>query len=42
MDLEKRNLSENQQNLATGRYRQYGLERRPEMRRDRPGPKQSR
>ena len=41
VDLEKRNLSENQQNLVTGKYKQYVLERRSELGRDQPGPKQS-
>lgn len=37
VDMEKRNLSENQQKVVTGRYKQYVLEKRPEMGRDRPG-----
>lgn len=41
MDIEKRNLSENQQNVVTGRYKQYVLEKRPEMGQDQPGSKQS-
>lgn len=41
VDVEKRNLSENQRNVVTGRYKQYVLEKRPEMGQDRPGSKQS-
>lgn len=36
VDMEKRNLSENQQKVVTGRYK-HVLEKRPEMGRDWPG-----